>query len=69
MRWNCAMTWESETQPPETVRGSVEAGSVHTAAARAVRLGQRQRPGKRYASVVVLIERAGDPAGRNRGTA
>jgi hypothetical protein len=57
--WNCAVTWESpETAPPDTIRVSVLASTVHTAAARALKLGQRQRPGKHYRSVVLLLERA-----------
>jgi hypothetical protein len=60
MRWNAAITWESDATPPQTVRVEVDAGNVATAAARAVRLAKRERPGRRFRSVAILLERA-DP--------
>ena len=58
MRWNAAISFESETLPPETIRLDVRAGNVVMAAARAVRLAKQQRPGRRFRSVAILLERA-----------
>lgn len=58
MRWNASVSFESETMPPETIRLAVEAGTVATAAARAIREAKRQRPGRRFRSVALLLERA-----------
>ncbi len=55
--WNYAVTFESESQQPETVRG-VATGSLSAAVSRAVRQAKRQKPTRnRYRSIVVLIER------------
>ena len=63
-RWKWAVTLENpETMPPDTVRGVLVAGSAQTAASRAVREARRQRKGKRYASLVVLLEREASPPG------
>jgi len=57
-KWSYAVTFESpESQPPETRRGSCAAGSASTALARAFREAQKTRLGKRWESVVVLLER------------
>ena len=59
-KWTAAVTFESpETQPPDTVRVVVESGSPSTAAARAIRAAQKQRPGKRFESLIVLLQRGG----------
>lgn len=51
------MTFESETQQPETIRGEV-AGSLTGAVAKAARRAWKQKPTKnRYSSVVVLLEK------------
>jgi hypothetical protein len=57
--WNCTVTFESpETAPPETFRLEVAAGSVAAAAARAIRGARKLVPGRRFESVLVLIEKA-----------
>ncbi|MCX6544412.1 MAG: hypothetical protein NTV05_08355 [Acidobacteria bacterium] len=56
--WKYTVTFESpETAPPETVRLDVAAGSVSTAAARAIREARRSVPKRVFESVQVLIER------------
>lgn len=55
--WTYAVTFESETQQPETVRGVV-AGTVSAAVGRAVRKAKADKPTQnRYRSVVVLLEK------------
>jgi hypothetical protein len=55
--WIYAVTFESDSQAPETLRGEVT-GSLSAAVSRAVRLAKQQKPTKnRYESVVVLIEK------------
>ena len=53
-----AVTFERTTLPPVTVRGTVEAGSAHTATSRAVKAARRGLPKLRWTSLVVLLERA-----------
>jgi hypothetical protein len=56
-KWKYAVTFESDSQPPETLRGDV-AGSLSAAVSRAVRAAKKQKPTKnRYQSVVVLIDK------------
>jgi len=63
MRWKCAVTFESPlTAAPATVRVTVDAGTVATATSRAVRMAKRQVAGRRWESLVVLVERAGGVA-------
>jgi hypothetical protein len=66
MTWTFAVTFESDTQPPETIRGTVEAGSFGPAASRAAKAAKRQHHGRRFRSVVILLERA-EPAGSDEG--
>ena len=66
MRWKAAITWESASRPPVTVQVTVDAGSVATAASRAVREAKRAAKGQRFASVLVLLERA--DAGEDGGS-
>ncbi|MEO8520563.1 MAG: hypothetical protein ABI603_04315 [Acidobacteriota bacterium] len=55
--WAFVVTFESDTQPPETIRGEV-AGSLSAAVGRAVRLARQQKPTKNhYDSVAVLLEK------------
>jgi hypothetical protein len=55
--WTFAVTFESDTQQPETIRGQV-AGSLSAATARAVRLAKQRKPTRNhYESVVVLLEK------------
>lgn len=55
-RWTYAVCFERpDTQPPETIRGEVEAGSVGRACAKAVREASGRRTGRGYEDVVVLI--------------
>ena len=59
-RWRAALTFENPaTRPPETIRLEVAGGSAATAAGRALRLAVRQRPGRVFRSVVLLLERTG----------
>lgn len=56
--WFYAVTFESETQAPETVRGEATGGSLSAAIGRAVRQAKQRKPSKnRYRSVVVVLER------------
>lgn len=56
-KWKFAVTFESATQQPETVRGEV-AGTVSAAAARAMRSAKKQKPTKsRYESLSMLLQR------------
>ena len=56
--WSYAVTFESPaSQAPETVRGTCAANGANTALARAFREASKTRPGKRWESVVVLLER------------
>lgn len=55
--WTFAVTFESDTQAPETVRGTVT-GRLSAALSRAARLARKQKPTRnRYTSVVVLVEK------------
>jgi hypothetical protein len=55
--WTFAVTFESNSQAPETIRGQV-GGSLSAAVGRAVRLARQQKPTKtHYESVSVLIEK------------
>lgn len=64
LRWSYAVTFESTSQPPETVRGEVQ-GSLSAAIGRAVRRAKRQKPTRNhYRGVVVQVARL-DPAGQS----
>jgi hypothetical protein len=59
MNWTVAVTFESpETQAPQTVRVSVEAGSPSTAASRAIREARKALPKRRWEYLSILMERA-----------
>ncbi len=56
-RWQYAVTFESDTQPPETLRGEV-GGSLSAAVGRAVRQSKQRKPSKnRFRSICVLLEK------------
>ena len=56
--WVYTATWEcGETIPPRTIRGDVEAGSFHGAAAKAAKASRKQLGTIRPTTLVVLIER------------
>lgn len=57
MRVKYAVTFEQWTTPPETVRGVVEAGVATACARLAVRAAMDARPGQRWRSLVILLER------------
>jgi len=55
--WKYAVTWESDTAPPETLRGEVS-GTVTAASGRALRLAKKAKPTKNHwQSVLVLLEK------------
>ena len=60
-----AVTFEFETQPPMTHRGTVTASSMPTCFARAAKAAVKAHPGRTWSSMVcVLLERveSGQPA-------
>lgn len=57
MIWTAAVTFESQTRPPETIRVEVEAVAATTAGSRAIRAALKQCPGKHFQSLSVLLER------------
>ncbi len=61
--WTYAVTFEApESKAPETLRGTVCAGSAAPAVARAYREAARRRVGRTWDSVLVLIEKGRDGA-------
>ena len=57
-----AVTWESpESKPPETIRGTIAAGSPYRALDKAAREAAKARTGRTWDNVVVLLEKM-DPA-------
>lgn len=56
------VTFEFSEQAPVTVRGTISASSVRTMAARAVDEAVAQRPGTRWTSLLVALDR-GDQGG------
>ena len=57
-RWQYAVTFEQpSTRPPETVRGVVVVNSPSGAVSKAVREARRAKPGQRFESLVVLLQR------------
>lgn len=56
-KWQFAVTFESSSQAPETVKGEAS-GTLSAAAARAIRSAKKQKPSKnRYESVSILLQR------------
>jgi hypothetical protein len=63
MRVAYAVTFEFDTQPPVTHRGTVAAAEMATCFARATRAAVKAHPGLRWTSAVcVLLERLPDDA-------
>ena len=60
MTWSIAVTFETPTlAAPTTVRVETAARSVTAAVRRAITAAKRQMPGRRWTSMVILIERGG----------
>lgn len=55
-RWKASVTLEYTEQAPETVRTEIVASSASTAASRAISAARRQLPGRRFASLSLLLE-------------
>ena len=55
--WKVAVTFEKGNGQPKTVRLAIPAGSLRTAASRAIRAARHYYPHTVYDSVVLLIER------------
>jgi len=51
-----SLTYEYDTQAPDTVKGEIVAGSWETAVARAARAARSARPGVQPRSLVVVLE-------------
>jgi hypothetical protein len=58
MTWAYVVTFEFQSEPPVTFRGTVDGGTLSTATNRAVRAARKQAGVIRPAGVVVLVERA-----------
>ena len=59
MTWSIAVTLENPTHAaPATVRVEIDARSVTTAVRKAIVAAKRQMPGRRWQSLVILVERA-----------
>jgi hypothetical protein len=52
-----AVTFEFETTPPLTTRGTVSASQMPTCLARAARQAMQAHPGQSWRSLVVVLER------------
>lgn len=58
MRYRASVSYESETQPVNTIRVEFEAGSAKSATVRAAREANKRRPAKRaFRSWVIVLER------------
>lgn len=55
--YRASVTFESDTQVPETVRSGFVAASPGKAASTAVREARRAKPGKRWTSMVIMLEK------------
>jgi hypothetical protein len=60
-----AVTLEFIEAGPETVRGKLEAANARLGARRAVEAALRAHPGRRWATLVVLLERLDTVVERN----
>ena len=60
MEYRASVTFENLTGAPVTLRTSVSAGQPSTAVSRAIRAFQAQHPGKRWTSLVVVLEKPSD---------
>ena len=61
-RFRFALTFESRTLPPLTIRGEVIAGSTQAGARLAVKDAMFRAPGKRWSSLSLLLERPDEVA-------
>ena len=58
MRYRHSVSYESDTQPVETVRGEFEAGGLPQAISQGAREARKAWPrNRRFRSVVVVVER------------
>ena len=58
MRYRYVFSYESDSQPVETVRGELEAEDPKSATVRAARAANTQRPkGRQFRSWVIVVER------------
>jgi hypothetical protein len=62
-RFRYAVTFESLTLPPLTIRGEVIAGETQTIARLAVKDAMSQAKGKHWSSLSILLERTDADAG------
>jgi hypothetical protein len=58
MTFRYGVTFENRTGAPLTIRGAVEAGSTQAGARLSVRDAMRRAPGRRWSSLVLLLERS-----------
>jgi hypothetical protein len=59
MRLDYVVSFEYELDPPNTVKGAVEALEVQTCARRAIEEAKDKHPGTQWSSVVVVLTREG----------
>lgn len=63
MTCHCAVTYEFETRPPETWRGTAKGWGEHTVMQRAMALAKRALRPVAWSSVAcVILDRTGEPA-------
>ncbi len=60
MIYNFHVTFENETNAPNTVSGTVDATGVGTAANRAIKAAKKELRGIRWSSLVVVLEKVKD---------
>ena len=65
-KFRYAVTLEFTEVGPETVRGELEAANARLGARRAVEAALRAHPGRRWASLVVLLERPAESEAKSR---
>lgn len=58
MRYRHIISFESDTQPVETVRGEIDANGLPQAVSQGAREARKRWPkGRKFRSVVVIVER------------
>ena len=57
MKFKYAVTYEFSKLPPITARGTVASTGAHTAASRAVKAARKGVAGRKWSSLVVVLER------------
>jgi hypothetical protein len=60
VRYTFTVTFESDTMPCKTHRGTIDAPGVPTALTRALKAAKQAFPGARWRSMVVVLEKAED---------